>query len=607
MSSAFSRRIGIVSAGFLLVWTSVRAADLHVPADYPTIAAAVAAARLRTDGSTTILVAPGVYAESGIVLDVPNLTLAGTAPLARGPDGFPLDSLSQPAAAAVRKDLAAGAIMFQVRAANVRITQLVLDGLRPNPPPIGPGQGGFLISIDGALSSSDGFSIDGNVLQAAAQGITSRMASGTIQGNRLTLMLAASAVFGGRPEHAKSVVFRDNLVIGNANVGAAFQGGNGSRNPPQVPSEDGPGSLSAEVSGNEFRGNGLDQANFANVGLSFVVNDDSRSDATEPARLEADVHDNLFIENRHWGLAVLQRIAPNARVTGFEFEGTFERNRYCGNGLNAAIFAFRQVTTTLGGGTVKFRYGRGSTYVIHAENDLLASIGFDMDHPAIDPDPHNYTNPTEHEDAGAPLGNTLIFNGAVVPTAEAPVLRRTTPVVGCTTRYLRATGPDANPSDLFLGSAPSAATPKYRDSAGIKFSGGNVFKEIGTWTAIPAAGNLTSAGDLYTWIGLKNSDDQGTRFDLRVELYRNGLRIAEGLTRCIPGVTRNANSALAVTVGFDPFPATAFTGADVLGLKVLTRIGTNPDGTACGGHANAAGLRLYFDSTNRPSSFDQNP
>jgi hypothetical protein len=607
MSIGFSRRIGILSAGFLLACASVRAADLHVPADYPTIAAAVAAARLRTDGSTTIHVAPGVYAESGIVLDVPNLTLAGTTPLARGSDGFPLDSFSQPAVAAVRKDLPAGAIMFQVLAENVRISGFVLDGLRPIPPPVGPGQGGFLISIDGALASSDGFSIDGNVLQAAGQGITSRMASGTIQGNRLTLMMAGSAVFGGRPEQAKSVAFRDNLVIGNSNVGAAFQGGNGSKNPPQVPSKNGPGSLFAEVSGNEFRGNGANQANFTNVGLSFVVNDDSRSDATQPARLEAHVHDNLFIENRHWGLAVVQRLAPNARITGFEFETTLERNRYCGNGLNAAIFAFRHVTTTLGGGTMRFRYGRDSTYVIHAENDQLASLGFDMDHLANDPDPHDYTNPTEHEDAGASLGNTLIFNGATVPTAEAPVLRRSTPVVGCTTSYLRATGPDANPSNLFLGAAPSAATPKYRDSAGIKFSGGNAFKEIGTWTSTPAAGNLTSVGDLYTWIGLKNSDDQGTRFDVRVELYRNGLRIAEGLTRCIPGVTRNANSAMPVTVAFDPFPATALTGADVLGVKVLTRIGTNPDGSSCGGHSNATGLRLYFDSTNRPSSFDQNP
>jgi hypothetical protein len=36
-----------------------------------------------------------------------------------------------------------------------------------------------------------------------------------------------------------------------------------------------------------------------------------------------------------------------------------------------------------------------------------------------------------------------------------------------------------------------------------------------------------------------------------------------------------------------------------------TRIGTNPDDTKCGppGHNNAVGLRLYYDSANRPSRF----
>jgi hypothetical protein len=421
------------------------------------------------------------------------------------------------------------------------------------------------------------------------------MASGTIQGNRLTSNFSGSASFGGRPDLAKSVAFRDTLVINNSNVGAAFQGGNGSRNPPKVQNGDGPGSLSVEVFGSEFRGNGSVGPNFASLGLSFLVNDDSRSDPTQAASIEAQVHDNSFIENSNWGVAVAQRIAPNVPEIGYQFEGTFERNRYCGNGFNPAIFDFRQVTTTLSPllPQTHFRYARGSTYIIHAENDPLASIGFDLDHPAIDPDP-----------PGGPLGNTLIFDGMTVPTAPL-MLKRPTAVIGCTS--LRANGPDANPADLFLGLASAALTPKYRDSASVKFAGGNVFREIGTWATTPSAESLSSAGDLYTWIGLKNSDDQGTRFDLQAELYKNGMLFTQGLTRCIQGVTRNPDSAEQVTVAFDPFPTTAFSGSDVLALRVLTRIGTNTDGSLCGGHSNAVGLRLYFDSTNRPSSFEQNP
>ena len=48
------------------------------------------------------------------------------------------------------------------------------------------------------------------------------------------------------------------------------------------------------------------------------------------------------------------------------------------------------------------------------------------------------------------------------------------------------------------------------------------------------------SGPAKVWIGLKNSDDQGTKFDLRAEQYVNGLRIAEGKALCITGVTRNA-------------------------------------------------------------------
>lgn len=116
---------------------------------------------------------------------------------------------------------------------------------------------------------------------------------------------------------------------------------------------------------------------------------------------------------------------------------------------------------------------------------------------------------------------------------------------------------------------------------------------------------LTTLDDLHVWIGLKNSDDQGTRFDLRVELYKNGTVVTSGETYCIQGITRNANNATESIVAFDPFSTQTFDGTvDILSLKVLTRIGTNGSGGFCGGHSNAVGLRLYFDATNRPTNFD---
>jgi hypothetical protein len=40
---------------------------------------------------------------------------------------------------------------------------------------------------------------------------------------------------------------------------------------------------------------------------------------------------------------------------------------------------------------------------------------------------------------------------------------------------------------------------------------------------------------------------------------------------------------------------------DQLALRVLTRIGTTADGTHCGGHRNAVGVRLYYDAVSRPA------
>ncbi len=171
------------------------------------------------------------------------------------------------------------------------------------------------------------------------------------------------------------------------------------------------------------------------------------------------------------------------------------------------------------------------------------------------------------------------------------------------TFYLHGTGPDNNPPTLFLDqTAPTAATAKFRDSAAINFNGGNPWKNVGAWPRVQAAGTMTALSDLHVWLGLKNSDDQGTRFDLRAEVYKNGALVAAGETYCIQGVTRNPNLAKEVTLSLASFSPVTFNG-DGLSLKVLTRIGTNGAGGFCGGHSNAVGLRLYFDASSRPSRF----
>lgn len=174
--------------------------------------------------------------------------------------------------------------------------------------------------------------------------------------------------------------------------------------------------------------------------------------------------------------------------------------------------------------------------------------------------------------------------------------------------YLQGSGATANPPTLALSTAaPTATTEKYKDSPAITFAGGNPWATVGTWTATPSvtSGTLTSLGTARVWLGLKNSDDIGTNFDVRLEVQKNGTLIAAGETRCVQGIPRNPASAKDVAVAFGPVTATAFNGTtDVLSLKVLTRIGTTSTGATCGGHSNAVGLRVYFDAVSRAARFD---
>jgi sugar lactone lactonase YvrE len=117
-------------------------------------------------------------------------------------------------------------------------------------------------------------------------------------------------------------------------------------------------------------------------------------------------------------------------------------------------------------------------------------------------------------------------------------------------------------------------------------------------------GSPVPVGPTKLWIGLKNSDDQGTQFDLKTELYVNGMPSSEGQILCATGVTRNPSNAKIVEVPSNPIEGLTFDPGDVVSLKISTRIGTNPDGTKCAGHNSAAGLRLYYDSASRPSKFE---
>ena len=117
--------------------------------------------------------------------------------------------------------------------------------------------------------------------------------------------------------------------------------------------------------------------------------------------------------------------------------------------------------------------------------------------------------------------------------APTPTSTNTPTPIPITIFYLHGSGGAVSPPTLFLDAlTPSNTTAKYKDSASIKFNSGTLWKEVGTWPAAPAlsTGSVIASSSLHAWIGLKSSDDQGTNFDLRVEVYQNGVLVASGET-----------------------------------------------------------------------------
>jgi hypothetical protein len=155
-------------------------------------------------------------------------------------------------------------------------------------------------------------------------------------------------------------------------------------------------------------------------------------------------------------------------------------------------------------------------------------------------------------------------------------------------------------SDVIDNVAPTVATAKFKDSPAINRT---TYRPIGEWTAAPlgAPMRLESLGELRVWIGLKNSDDQGTYFDLKAEVIKNGTVIASGESKNIQGVTRNPSLAKEVAITFGAITLNQFSADDVLSIRILAKVADS------GGHNNAVGLRLYYDAVSRSSRFGAPP
>lgn len=107
----------------------------------------------------------------------------------------------------------------------------------------------------------------------------------------------------------------------------------------------------------------------------------------------------------------------------------------------------------------------------------------------------------------------------------------------------------------------------------------------------PIAGPpVTQIGPASVWLGLKNSDDVGTKFDLKAEVYKNGVLVTSGQINDVAGGSSGFNNAKLRTIALASIAPYSYNPSDVLSFKLYVRI------AASSGHRSGTARLWYNDS-----------
>ena len=85
----------------------------------------------------------------------------------------------------------------------------------------------------------------------------------------------------------------------------------------------------------------------------------------------------------------------------------------------------------------------------------------------------------------------------------------------------------ATPGTVLSEATPGAGTGTFVELPALRRSGGNPYQQFGEWDgSFESHADCSDVYDLQLWLGLHNSDDQGTNFDVKVELIVNDVSTA---------------------------------------------------------------------------------
>lgn len=100
---------------------------------------------------------------------------------------------------------------------------------------------------------------------------------------------------------------------------------------------------------------------------------------------------------------------------------------------------------------------------------------------------------------------------------------------------------------------------------------------------------LTSLSPAKVWVGLRNSDDVGIRFDLAARVFLNGVEAGSGQLNSVAGGSSGFSNARLNAIALTLSDPIAVSSGDTLSVEILVR-------NACSGSGkNSGAARLWYN------------
>jgi hypothetical protein len=208
----------------------------------------------------------------------------------------------------------------------------------------------------------------------------------------------------------------------------------------------------------------------------------------------------------------------------------------------------------------------------------------------------SYTPPANNPPVISSISNTTINEGATYSASgsftDSDSSSWTATVDygdGSGSQSLTLTGMNFSLSHVYTTHGTYTVTVNVTDNQGA----------TGTGTAtVTVQRQLVTLSPAKIWVGLKNSDDAGIKFDLLAEVYKDSSLVTSGELDSVAGGGSGFNNAHLQTISFNSFSPIDFPSGSNLKIKVSVR-------NACTGSAHNSGTaRLWFNDSAADSHFD---